>query len=364
MINFANDYSYTAAPEIMKALATPISQALPSYGLDAISDEARSLIRTATAAPDAAIRFLSGGTQANALALDTMLPRYCGIIAASTAHIANHEAGAIEFTGHKVLTLPSHSTYTNHSAHANHSGKISATELAAYLEEFHAGSNREYMVQPGAVYVTYPTELGTLYTAAELREISDVCKANDLLMYLDSARMAYGLASPHTDVTLPLIAELCDAFCIGGTKCGAMFGEALVFPNPAKMPAHFDTSMRQHGALMAKGWLVAQQFRTLFENSGQLYLHYGQLGDDFAQQVTHVITKHGLKLSEPVQTNQVFVTVSNALKRQLAGSVAFADWKRADGDNSVIRFVTSWANSRDDIAGLDRALEKIAQNSE
>jgi threonine aldolase len=360
----------------MKALATPSTpstlptsptsptQALPSYGLDAISDEARSLIRTATAAPNAAIRFLSGGTQTNALALDTMLPRYCGIIAASTAHIANHEAGAIEFTGHKVLTLPSYSTHTNNSTHANDSGKISATELAAYLGEFHAGSNREYMVQPGAVYVTYPTELGTLYTAAELREIATICKANDLLMYLDGARMAYGLASPHTDVTLPLIAELCDAFCIGGTKCGAMFGEALVFPDPAKMPAHFDTSMRQHGALMAKGWLVAQQFRALFDNGGQLYRHYGLLGDKLAQKLERAITRHGLKPSEPVQTNQVFATVSNAMKQQLAGSVAFADWRRAEGDNSVIRFVTSWANSSDDIAGLDRALEQIAQKSE
>lgn len=371
MINFSNDYSYTAAPEILQALTQlpqPPHQPLPSYGRDAVSEQARETIRAAVHQPDAAVYFLAGGTQANALALDTLLPSYAGVIAADTAHIAVHEAGAIEFTGHKVITLPSRNSNDSHDSHdSNNSpdGKISPAELSAWLADFHADSNHDIMAQPAMVYLTFPTELGTLYTAAEFREIADICHKNDLLLYVDGARMAYGLASEHTDIDLALIAELATAFCIGGTKCGAMFGEALVFPHAAQAPAQFQASMRQHGALLAKGWLVAQQFQTLFAEQAQLYLRYGRAGNRWAQEVLEILMKHGercgIELATPVQANQVFVTVTNNFKERLAHNVAFADWRRAGADKSVIRFVTGWATADADIAGLDNALTAIEQ---
>ncbi|MCI1984257.1 MAG: aminotransferase class V-fold PLP-dependent enzyme [Bifidobacteriaceae bacterium] len=346
MINFANDYSYTAAPEILKVMLSPThkEQARPSYGVDDVSETARDLIRHAIRQPEATIRFLAGGTQANALALDTMLPRYSSIIAPDTGHIATYEAGAIEFTGRKIQTLP------------NHNGTISAHQVEEYMEEFRASSLRGHMPQPGMVYISYPSELGTLYTAAELRALSQVCHDNDLLLYLDGARMAYGLAATSNDINLPLIAECCDAFCIGGTKCGAMFGEALVFSRPSTTPDHFGTSMRQHGALLAKGWLIGRQFAALFENDCHLYLHYGRLGVQRAQELQRTMKRHGAKVAVSTQTNQVFVSVSDDTKRRLAQNVTFTDWGQLNDVTNVVRFVTCWANTDADIEGLEQAL--------
>lgn len=364
MINFSNDYSYTAAPEILQAMANPPCQPLPSYGRDAVSEQARETIRAAAQQPNAAVYFFAGGTQTNALALDVLLPSYAGVIAADTAHIAVHEAGAIEFTGHKIITLPSHDSHSNHSSnHVNHNGKIDATELTEWLADFHANSNRDIMVQPAMVYLTFPTELGTLYSAAEFLNIARICRENNLLLYVDGARMAYGLASQQTDIDLPLLAQHADAFCIGGTKCGAMFGEALVFPDPAQVPPQFQASIRQHGALLAKGWLVGQQFQALFAEHAHLYRSCGEKGCERAQEVLKVLEKHqsscGMELVTPVQTNQVFVRVSDAMKRRLARTIAFADWRRAGEGSSVIRFVTSWVTTDADIAGLESALAAI-----
>lgn len=362
MINFSNDYSYTAAPEILQALTQlpqPPHQPLPSYGRDAVSEQTRETIRAAAQKPNAAVYFFAGGTQTNALALDVLLPSYAGVIAADTAHIAVHEAGAIEFTGHKIITLPSH------DSHSNHNGKIDAAELTEWLADFHANSNRDIMVQPAMVSLTFPTELGTLYSAAEFLNIARICRENDLLLYVDGARMAYGLASQQTDIDLPLIAQHADAFCIGGTKCGAMFGEALVFPDPAQVPPQFQASIRQHGALLAKGWLVGQQFQALFAKHAHLYRSYGEKGCERAQEVLKVLEKHqsscGMELVTPVQTNQVFVRVGDAMKGRLALAIAFADWRRAGEGFSVIRFVTSWATTDADIAGLDSALAAIGR---
>lgn len=345
MINLANDYSYTAAPEIFAGLAETADQALSSYGTDAVSESARRLIRTAAKKPNAEVRFLVGGTKTNAFALDILLPLYAGVVAAETAHIAMHEAGAVEFTGHKVITLPSHA------------GKIHADDLTEYLEAFRTDPNRKLLAQPGAVYISYPTERGTLYSTAELRTISSICHKNDLLLYVDGARMAYGLAAHTSDASLPdlpLIAELCDAFCIGGAKCGAMFGESLVIPDPANAPAQFTAALRQHGALLAKGWLVGQQFKTLFTND--LYRHYGQLGVDRAAEVTRIVTDHGLELAVPVQTNQVFVRISDSAKNRLAQKVSFADWKHENDGTNIIRFVTSWATTDDDLSEFEQIL--------
>lgn len=362
MINFSNDYSYTAAPEILQVMSNPPRQPLPSYGRDAVSEQARETIRAAAQQPDAAVYFFAGGTQTNALALDILLPSYAGVIAADTAHIAVHEAGAIEFTGHKIIALPSHDSHSNHS---NHNGKIDPTELSEWLVDFHANSNRDIMVQPGMVYLTFPTELGTLYSAAEFLDIARICRENNLLLYVDGARMAYGLASEQTDIDLPLLAQHADAFCIGGTKCGAMFGEALVFPNPAQVPPQFQASIRQHGALLAKGWLVGQQFQALFAEQAHLYRSYGEKGCERAQEVLKVLEKHrsscGMELVTPMQTNQVFVRVSDEMKGRLARTVAFSDWRRAGEGSSVVRFVTSWATTDADIAGLDSALAAIGR---
>lgn len=349
VINFANDYSYTAAPEIMKALAEPLPQALPSYGADTISENARSLIREAIRKPHATAYFLAGGTQTNALALDTLLPRYSSVIAADTGHIATYEAGAIEFTGHKIETLP------------GHEGKISADQVTEYMRRFTTSGLRNHMPQPGLVYISYPTELGTLYTAAELRAMAEVCHSNDLLLYLDGARMAYGLASPHSDVSLPIIAECCDAFCIGGTKCGAMFGEALVFSHSSTVPDNFATSMRQHGALLAKGWLVAQQFTTLLENDLRLYMEFGRHGVEYAAKVQAVLGRHGIDVAITRQTNQVFAQVSTALKQHMARSLAFTDWGWIGDITGVIRLVTGRASAEADIEGLERSLTDFTE---
>lgn len=344
MLYFENDYAEGAAPAVLQALVDGNMEHLPGYGEDKYSKRAADKIRTALDCPQATVKFITGGTQTNALALDILLAPYEGIIAADTAHINTHEAGAIEFTGHKVLAQPSQS------------GKIDATTIQKFLEEWRADGSHEHMVQPGMVYLTFPTEYGTLYTAEELRAISDVCRANALQLYVDGARLAYGLAA-SADVTLPLLADLCDAFYIGGTKCGALAGEALVIPRPERVPAHLVNRIKQHGALVAKGRLLGVQFDTLFTDG--LYLRLGEHALAMAATLHDALVDNGLQLFIDSPTNQQFVVLDNAQRDQLAKTVRFSVWGKYDDTHTVIRLATSWATTAEDVAALDAELRRL-----
>lgn len=242
MLSFESDYIEGAHPAVLEALAKTNMESLSGYGADEYCIRAKEKIAAACGMPDAQVAFLTGGTQTNQIVIDTMLRQYEGVVSAQTGHVSVHEAGAVEVTGHKVLTVPSHD------------GKMDADELDAFVQEFYADGNREHMVFPGMAYISHPTEYGTLYTKAELTRLSDVCRKHRMPLFLDGARLGYGLMSRQADVSLNDIARLCDVFYIGGTKVGALCGEAVVFTKK-NMPDHFDNLVKKHGALLAKGRL-------------------------------------------------------------------------------------------------------------
>ena len=268
MLSFENDYSCAATPEIIESIRNTATEQYPGYGNDEICESAKAKIREACASPEAEIFFLVGGTQTNQIVIDSITPQYAGVVAADTGHVNVHEAGAIEFTGHKVLTLP------------HHDGKIDATELDEYCATFYADGNYTHMVFPGCVYISQATEYGTLYTLAELEAIRKVCTKYDMPLFIDGARLGYALTATGNDVTLEDIARIADVFYIGGTKVGAMFGEAVVFTH-GNMPKNFVTLVKQHGALLAKGWLLGVQFDTLFTDD--LYCRIARCGRPYSR---------------------------------------------------------------------------------
>ncbi len=278
MLSFASDYMEGAHPLIMKRLMETNLEKTAGYGLDEYSESARDKIRRACNAPNADVFLLSGGTQTNAAIIDALLRSYQGVIAADTGHITVHEAGAIEFSGHKVLPL------------TNHNGKISAEQIEECIDNYQCDDNRDHTVMPGMVYISQPTEYGTLYSLDELKKISSVCRRNSLPLYLDGARLAYALACPENNVSLPDIAALCDAFYIGGTKCGAMFGEAVVIPKHNYIP-HLFTIIKQHGALIAKGRITGIQFDTLFTDD--LYYRIGETAIEAAVRIRNALAEKG-----------------------------------------------------------------------
>lgn len=341
MISFENDYSTGAHPRVLEALAATNLEPAPGYGTDRFCASAAERIRAACADDTADVFFLVGGTQTNAVVISSLLAGYEGVIAADTGHIAVHEAGAIEATGHKVITLP------------EHDGKLQAADVEAYLEGFYADANYEHMVFPGMVFIAHPSELGTLYSLAELEELSALCRRYEIPLYLDGARLSYGLAAPESDVTLPDIARLTDAFYIGGTKCGALCGEAVVFPRGG-MPKHFLTHVKQHGALLAKGRLLGVQFDTLFTNG--LYGEVGRTAIDAAAELRRILSEAGCAFFRESPTNQQFVILENSQMEALAERVRFSFWERVDDTHTAIRFVTSWSTTADDLAFLETAL--------
>ena len=276
-LKFTCDYMEGAHPLIMDALLSTNMMQTSGYGLDEFSASARDKIRKACEAPDAGVYFLVGGTQTNATVIDALLRSYQGVLCAETGHIAVHEAGAIEFGGHKVLPLPH--TY----------GKISATQISSYMDTFLSDETHEHMVMPGMVYISQPTEYGTLYSLEELTALSEACRRYHLPLYVDGARLAYALAAPENTVSLKDLARLCDVFYIGGTKCGAFFGEAVVIPDPALIP-HFFTIVKQHGALFAKGRILGIQFDVLFTDD--LYLHIGESALNYADSIKNVLKEN------------------------------------------------------------------------
>ena len=272
-----------------------------------------------------------------------MLKSYQGVIAASTGHISVHEAGAIECGGHKVLTLP------------HHNGKISASQIRALLEQYQNDANHDHMVMPGMVYLSHPTEYGTLYSREELIEISSLCHSHQIPLYLDGARLAYALACPQNDLTLADLAALCDVFYIGGTKCSALFGEAVVIPNAETIP-HFFTIIKQHGALLAKGRLLGLQFGTLFTD--HLYEKIGLPAIQAADRIRQILSQNGYALCFDSPTNQVFCVIENAAMERLAKQVEFGFWEAYDDTHTIIRFATSWATRPEDAEALSYILTK------
>ena len=300
---------------------------------------AKKKILEACQCPDGEVHFLVGGTQTNATVIAALLHMYDGVLAAETGHVNVHEAGAIEYTGHKVLTLP------------QKDGKISAESVENYLKWFYADENHEHMVQPGMVYLTHPTEYGTLYTAEELKAIHGICQRYAIPLYVDGARLGYALAARETDVTLPVLAQNCDIFYIGGTKVGAFCGEAVVIPKKGLIPKFF-TTIKQHGALLAKGRLIGIQFDTLFTDG--LYQEISAHAIRMAEKLKKAIMEKGYTMYLDSPTNQQFVLLDNKKKKELLEQVDFDFFENYDSEHTVMRFVTSWATREEDV---DRLIE-------
>ena len=343
---FASDYMEGAHPDIMQRLMETNLVKTAGYGLDEYCDSAKEKIRAACGAPDAEVHFLVGGTQTNATVIDALLKSYQGVVAAETGHISTHEAGAIEFGGHKIMTLP------------HNNGKINAAHVRAMLEGYYNDGNHDHMVMPGMIYVSHPTEYGTLYSRAELEAISSVCREYHIPLYLDGARLAYALTCPQNDITLADLASLCDVFYIGGTKCGALFGEAVVIPRPGLIP-HFFTIIKQHGALLAKGRLLGIQFDALFTDG--LYAHIGDIAIKAADRIRYALAENGYQLCFDSPTNQVFCILEDSVMEKLAEHAEFSFWEKYDDTHTVIRFATSWATSMEDTDKLCSLLKDITE---
>lgn len=335
---FDTDYMEGAHPEVMARLVETNLEHTVGYGSDHYSEEARCAIREACGAPDAYVQFLIGGTQTNATVIDALLRRHEGVLAADTAHINVHESGAVEHSGHKVLTLPATD------------GKLSASQVDEYVTEFYRDDTYEHMVAPGMLYITQPTEYGTLYSLAELEDISAVCHKHNIPLYLDGARLGYALASPATDFTLRDIARLCDVFYIGGTKCGLLFGEAVVAPKPSTLP-HFFPLVKQHGALCAKGRIQGVQFLTLFTDN--LYTKICRHAVDLAIRIKEAFVNKGYKVALDSPTNQQFFVLPNETIDYLeAEGVSFEYWGPRGETETTVRFVVSWATTDEDVEAL------------
>ena len=338
---FASDYMEGAHPAIMRRLLETNLEHTAGYGLDEYSESARAKIRAACQVPEADIYFLVGGTQTNATVLGALLRPWQGVVAAETGHIAVHEAGAIEFGGHKVLTLP------------QKDGKLSAEAIARCVDTYRKDETRDHMVMPGTVYLSQPTEYGTLYSLAELEAISAVCRGAGMRLYVDGARLAYALATPENDVALPDLARLCDAFYIGGTKCGALLGEAVVFPRPDVAP-HFFTIVKQHGALLAKGRVAGIQFDTLFTDG--LYDAIGKSAVEAADRIRAALDAKGYIQPFVAPTNQVFVALDPEKAEALSRRVEMGFWENLPDSRVVMRLATSWATTAKDVDALIEAL--------
>ena len=341
MISFECDYNNGAHPKVLENLVRYNDTKPTPYGFDEFSERAKQRIREAIGMPDAQIFFLTGGTQTNATTIDSMLYQYEGVICVDTGHINVHEAGAVEFTEHKIITLP------------GELGKMSAKTLDKYLDDFMHDGNNAHAVFPGLVYITFPTELGTLYSAQELDDIYQVCQHYNIPLYIDGARLGYGLMAEGCDITLPYLARHCDVFYIGGTKIGALCGEAVVFTN-RQAHKHFFSIQKQHGAVIAKGALIGLQFEALFTDD--LYFKLSRHAIDMAMQMKQIFQEKGCEFFIDSPTNQQFVILPNETVERLDGHIEFTHWGKADIHHTVCRFVTSWATTPEELEELRRLL--------
>lgn len=337
MIRFNCDYLEGAHPRILEKLAeTNFAQTL-GYGEDEYCDRARAVIREKCSAPDAHVQFLVGGTQTNTTVIASTLRPYQGVLCAETGHINVHETGAIEATGHKVLPLPSED------------GKITAAQVQEAYDLHWADGSNEHIVQPGMVYISHPTENGTLYTKEELKSLYETCKKLELPLFLDGARLGYGLMSQGTDVTWKDLAAFTDVFYIGGTKVGALFGEAVVISNPA-LAKDFRYMIKQRGGMLAKGRLLGIQFLTLLEDG--LYEEIAGKAVEQAMRLKEAFLEKGFPLLYDSYTNQQFPIIANSRLTQLEEKYSFELWSRIDEEYSAVRFCTSWATKEEDVAAL------------
>lgn len=337
MIRFNNDYNHGAHPAILEALTATNDTAFGGYGLDEMCRAAGDEIRKYLDCPGADIHFLVGGTQANFTIISAALRPYQGVISADSGHIHVHETGAVEHCGHKILALPAQN------------GKITADQIRAKGESYRTSGVQEHITQPKLVYLSHPTEFGTLYSKKELEDIRAVCDEYGLFLFVDGARMGYGLGSPDTDVTLPDLARLTDVFYCGGTKCGALFGEAVVITNPA-LNTDFRSYIKQNGGMLAKGWLLGLQFYTLFRDG--LYFSITKRADELALRLKAAFVKKGIPLYIDSPTNQQFVVLTNQQMERLGEKYVYEFENRIDSDRACVRFCTSWSTTEEEIDSL------------
>ncbi len=342
MIQFQCDYNEGCHPDIMDALQKTNMEQTIGYGEDDYCCAAREAIKNAVGRQDVDVHFLVGGTQTNATVISSILRPYQGVLSADRGHINVHETGAIEQTGHKVLALPSVE------------GKISASQVERAIKDHLEEDGPEHAVQPGMVYISFPTEVGTIYTKQELQDISQVCRRHHLPLFVDGARMGYGLSSPENDLTLEDIARLADVFYIGGTKVGALFGEAVVITND-NLKKDFRYFIKQHGAMLAKGRLLGIQFLTLFTNN--LYFRISQHAIDMAMLIKRELKSFGVSFYSESSTNQQFVIVNKSLYDKLSMEFLLSLWTKIDDDHIVVRICTSWATKEENVNKLLHAFK-------
>ena len=341
MISFECDYNNGAHPKVLESLIKYNDAKPTPYGFDEFSERAKNRIREAIGMPEAQIFFLTGGTQTNATTIDSMLYQYEGVICVGSGHINVHEAGAVEFTEHKIITIP------------DNEGKMEAKTLDKYLDDFYHDGNRDHAVHPGLVYITFPTELGTLYSAHELNDVYQVCQRYGIPLYIDGARLGYGLMAEGSDVTLPYLARHCDVFYIGGTKIGALCGEAVVFTN-RQAHKHFFSIQKQHGAVIAKGALIGLQFEALFTDN--LYFKLSEHAIKMAMRMKKIFQQKGYRFYVDSPTNQQFIVLPDAEVERLSQHIQFTHFGQADKHYTICRFVTSWATTEEEINELERLL--------
>ena len=346
MISFECDYNNGACQQVLDNIVKYNDGKPTPYGFDEFSERAKARIREACGLPDAQIFFLTGGTQTNATTIDSMLYQYEGVICVGSGHINVHEAGAVEFTEHKIITI------------SDTDGKMEAKVLDKYLDDYMHDGNKDHAVHPGLVYITFPTELGTLYSAKELNDLYQVCQNYEIPLYIDGARLGYGLMAEGNDITLPYLARHCDVFYIGGTKIGALCGEAVVFTN-RKAHKHFFSIQKQHGAVIAKGALIGLQFDALFtpkEDGEILYYSLSRNAIKTAMRMKEIFAHKGYEFLVDSPTNQQFVIIDNELSERLSQKMKFTHFGQTDKHHTICRFVTSWATTDEEIDELERIL--------
>lgn len=336
-LRFECDYLEGAVPEIMQRLMETNLVQTPGYSEDVYCESAREKIRALCGREDAAVHFLVGGTQTNLTVICAALRPHQGVVAASTGHINVHETGAVEAAGHKVLTVP------------GKDGRLNAAQVEELCRLHYADASFEHMVQPGMVYISYPTEYGTLYTKEELREIHRVCKKYDMPLFIDGARLGYGLMSQECDLTLSELADLCEVFYIGGTKCGALFGEAVVILEE-RLKKDFRYLIKQRGGMLAKGRLLGLQFDTLFTDD--LYFCVCKKADQLAQKLRSAFEAKGYRMLVDSPTNQQFPVLPDTEIDRLSGQFSFSFWEKVDETHSAVRFCTSWATTEEAVERL------------
>ncbi len=337
MIRFECDYAEGAHPRVLELLSETNFEQTPGYGVDIYCDKAREMIKELCQSKEAQVHFLVGGTQTNTTVIASILRPHQGVLCAETGHINAHETGAIEATGHKVLALPSCD------------GKITAKQIKEAYDAHWTDSSHEHIVQPGMVYISNPTENGTLYSKSELQELNKVCIECKLPLFLDGARLGYGLMAEGYDVTMIDIAKYCDVFYIGGTKVGALFGEALVIINKA-LQKDFRYFIKQNGGMLAKGRLLGLQFIALLKDG--LYFEVSKKADNLALRIKDAFAKKGISFLYDSITNQQFPILTHSQMSELAKNYAFTFWGEVDEHHSAVRFCTSWATKEEDVEKL------------